>query len=375
MAFTPAEITNISNAALDYYLDKGDQWRQTLQKRPLMDKLVSKKKYFPGGKGNISVAVSGDFGNGTGVNDVLKGYTHDDAVLFYTPANIKRANYPWREHHIGLELTHTELKIDGISVVDPGSNGERLSEHSRREMTVLVGLLEDKLFDLGEKYARDFNLLLYGNGVADPKALAGLALLVADDPSIGTVGGLDRSLTVYEWWRNIAFTTAFGVKVGATPALAQWGGDSVKPDVANGGALLTLMQKARRMLTRYGGEPDLIVAGSDFLAGMEMEIRANGSYSMGGFNKSQDGAMGTMHFGGTEVIYDPTLDDMGRSRFAYWLDTKKIMLYCMEDEWMHKHTPARPHDKFLMYRSITSTCQLIGKQFNSSAVMEVKPYP
>ena len=60
-------------------------------------------------------------------------------------------------------------------------------------MHVLVGLLEDKLFDLGEKYARDFNKLLYGNGVADPKALAGLNLLVAADPSVGVVGGLDRA--------------------------------------------------------------------------------------------------------------------------------------------------------------------------------------
>lgn len=371
MAFTAGEITNIANSALDYYLDRGDQWRQTLQKRPMFDKMVARKKYFPGGKGAISLAVSGDFG-AAGVNDSVKGYTHDDQVVFYTPANVKRAAYPWREMHIGLTLTHTELKIDGISVVDPGSNGEKLAEHSRREMTVLVGLLEDKLFDLGEKYARDFNLLLFGNGVADPKALAGLALLVADDPSVGTVGGLDRANAAYTWWRNRAYTTAFGVKVAATPALAAWGGDSIASNVADGGALLQAMQKMRRQLIRYGGEPDLIVAGSDYIGAMEKEMRANGVYSNTGFQKKQDGSMGDMYFGGTEVIYDPTLDDMGRTKFAYWLDTKTIQLQCMEDEWMHKHTPARPHDKFLMYRSITSTCQLIGKQFSSSAVIEIK---
>jgi hypothetical protein len=372
MPFTANEITNIANASLDYYLDKGEQWRQTLQKRPLMDKLVARKKYFPGGKGNISIAVSGDFGDPATTNDNLAGYSHDDQVFFYTPANIKRANYPWREHHIGLTLTHTELKIDGISVVDPGSNGERTSEHSRREMTVLVGLFEDKLFDLGEKYARDFNGLLYGDGVADPKALAGLRLLVADDPSVGVVGGLDRAVAPYGWWRNRARTTAFGLKVTGTPALAVHGGDSIQSNAGNGGALLQVMQEERRQLTRYGGEPDLIVAGSAFLAAMETEMRANGIYTQSGFKNTMDGSMGTMVFGGTEVIYDPTMDDMGRSKFAYWLDTKKIMLMCMEDEWMHKHTPARPADKFVMFRSITSTCQLIGKQFNSSAVLEIK---
>jgi hypothetical protein len=370
MAFTANEVTHIANSALDYYLDKGDQWRQTLQKRPFMDKIVARKKTFPGGKGDISIAVSGDFGNG-GVNDTLTGYTHNDVVNFYTPANIKRARYPWREHHLGLELTHTELKIDGISVVDPGSNGEKTTEHSRREMTVLVGLLEDKLFDLGEKYARDFNKLLYGNGVADPKALAGLALLVAADPSVGTVGGLDRSLAANAWWRNRAYTAAFGAKVTGTPALGVHGGNAVTSNIANGGALLQVLQKELRQLTRYGGKPDLFLVGSDFLGAMETEIRANGSYSISGFNKSQNGAMGEMHFGDSAIIYDPTLDDMGFSKRGYWIDTSKIMLMVMEDEWMHKHTPARPHNQFLMYRSITSTCQLIGKQFNSSLVIDI----
>jgi hypothetical protein len=291
--------------------------------------------------------------------------------VFYTPANIKRANYPWREHHIGLTLTHTELKIDGISVIDPGSSGERTSEHSRREMTVLVGLLEDKLFDLGEQYARSFNALLYGDGVADPKALAGLKLLVADDPSVGTVGGINRATAGFEWWRNRAHTVAFGTKVTGTPALGVHGGGAITANAANGGALLQALQSERRLLTKYGGKPDLMVAGSDFIGAMEMEIRANGNYSMTGFTRNQDGSMGDMYFAGTEVIYDPTLDDLGLAKRAYWLDTSKLMLMCMEDEWMHKHTPARPANQFIMYRSITSTCQLIGKQFNSSLVIDI----
>lgn len=370
MAFTAGELTNVTNSSLDWYLDKGEQWRQTLQKRPLMDKLVARKKFFPGGKGDISLAVSGEYGAG-GTNDKLTGYTHNDTVVFYTPANVKRAKYPWREHHLGIEITHTELKIDGISVVDPGSNGEKTSEHSRRDMHVLVGLLEDKLFDMGEKFARDFNTLLYGNGVADAKALAGLALLVADDPSVGVVGGLDRALPAYAWWRNRARTAAFGAKVTGTPALGVHGGDKITSNPANGGALLQILQAEQRQLTRYGGSPDLFVVGSAFLGAMELEMRANGSYSQTGFQKSQDGSMGKMYFGGSEVVYDPTLDDLGRSKFGYWLDTSKIMLMAMEDEWMHKHTPARPHNQFLIYKSITNTCQLVGKQFNSSGVYEI----
>jgi hypothetical protein len=165
---------------------------------------------------------------------------------------------------------------------------------------------------------------------------------------------------------------AFGAKVTGTPALAAWGGDAITSDPANGGALLQVLQNERRFLSRYGGQPDLFVAGSAFIAAMETEIRANGNYSMTGFNKSQDGAMGDMQFGGQSVTYDPTLDDLGLSKRAYWIDTKKIMLMCMEDEWMHRHTPARPYDKFVMFRSITSTAQLISKQMNSSLVIDIK---
>src|SRR6516225_10548610 len=226
MAFTAGEIASIANASLDFYFKKGSVFDQTIQNKPLLNHFEGSKKTFPGGKGNISLAVVGVYGDGSG-NDVVKGYTHNDTVGFFTPANIKRANYPWREHHIGLTLTHTELKIDGISVTDEMSSGTSTSNHSQRDMTVLVGLLQDKLFDLGEQYARGMNLLAYGDGTADPKAMAGLALLVADDPSVGTVGGIDRSNASFTWWRNRARTAAFQAKITGTPALAKWGGDAV----------------------------------------------------------------------------------------------------------------------------------------------------
>src|SRR4249920_2970948 len=187
MAFTAGELTNIANAALDYYYNRGDTFKQSIQAKPLLRLMESTAKSFPGGKGNISLAVKGDYGAG-GTNDKTVGYTHNDTVSFYTPANIKRVNYPWREHHIGLTLTHTELKIDGISVTDEAGDGSRTEEHSGREMTVLVNLLADKLQDFGEQYARTMNALLWGDGTADPKALAGMRSIVVDSPSVGTLG-------------------------------------------------------------------------------------------------------------------------------------------------------------------------------------------
>lgn len=366
MAFTTNEINNIANAALNYYFSRGDVFRQSLQKRPLWERVESKAKTFPGGKSDISIAVSGTLGDGSG-NDVVKGYTHNDSVGFFTPANIKRANWAWREHHIGLTLTHTELKVDGISVAD--TNGERTTNHSQRELTVLVGLLEDKLFELGEQYARSFNLLAYGDGTADAKAMAGLQSLVKDNPVAGTIGGIDCSTT--SWWRNRARTAAYAAAVTADATKAGHGGGAVTSNVADGGALLQVLQYEYRQLTRYGGQPNFAVCGSAFLDAMEKELRANALYSMKGVDNGADISVGSLRFMGTEFIYDPTLDDLNKSKRCYWLDLNNIFLMKMENEWRRDHAPARPADKFIMYRSITSTGQMVAKQLNSSLVIDI----
>jgi hypothetical protein len=369
MAFTAGEITNIANSSLDWFYQKGSMFENAIQEKPLLNFMEGRKKWFPGGKGDISIGVRFAFGDGSGTNDTVKGYTHNDTLLFYTPANNMRAAFPWREHHIGLTLTHTELKIDGISVVD--TNGEKTSEHSRRELHVLIGLLESKLSDMAEQYARKMNTLMYGDGVADGKALAGLKLLVSEDPSIGVVGGINRATAANAGWRNRARTVAFGAKVTGTPALGVHGGGAITSNVANGGALLSALQDEYRQATRYGGKPTKAFAGSAFLTAMETELRANGNYSMTGFSSGADVSVGSMRYMGTTFEYDPTLDDLSLSKRCYWIDAKNIFLMAMEDEWPHQHSPARPPNQMVMYRSITNTGQMVATQLNSSIVLDI----
>jgi len=356
MAFTAAEVTSIANASLDFYLNKGKAFDQSIQKKPLLARMEKAKKTFTGGKGDISVGVKGVYGAG-GTNDGVTGYTHDDTVSFYTPANIDRANYAWREMHIGMALTHTELKIDGLSVVD--TNGENTRQHSKRDMHVLVGLLENKLEDLGEQYASTMNTLLWGDGTSDAKALAGIRALVTENPTTGTVGGINRATAGNEWWRNRARTTANSTT-------------QITSSTAGGGALLQVIQEEHRQLTRYGGSPNLALCGSDFLGAMETEMRANGNYSDSGFaSGGNDFAVTGLNFMGQKFIYDPTLDDLSKSKFSWWLDTKAIFLMSMEGEWKRTHTPARPSNQFVMYRSITCTGQMVARQCNSSMVLEI----
>jgi hypothetical protein len=367
--YTAPLLNHVATAALDWWFNKGSAFKQAIQEKPLLAMMESKAKTFPGGKGDIVISVKGDYGNtaAPGTNDKLVGYQLDDTVNYYTPANLAQARFPWKEHHIGLTMTHSELKTDGISVVD--TNGEDTSEHSGRDDTVLVGLLQDALEDISERYAVSMNELLWTNGTGDAKALAGMAALVTDAPGSGTVAGIDRALK--PWWRNRAYTSAMQTAIGVTPALAGWGGAPITAAAANGGALITVLQKEYRQLTRYGGKPNTGLCGSDWLAAIEMELRANGNYSMQGFSQGKDVAVGSISYMGTTFEYDPTLDTLGKSKRCYWWDNRDIYLVKMQDEWRHQHSPARPPDKYVLYRGITSTGQLCARRLNSAVVIDI----
>lgn len=349
MAFSSAELANIANAALDYYIDKGKVYANSLQDKPLLAAMDKGAKTFPGGKENVSLAVKGVYTTG------VAGYTHNDTVSYANPANINRVNYPWKEHHSGISLTLTELKKDGISVTD-SLTGASTSNHSGRDSHVLANLLEDKLDDMMEGYSKGMNTLLYGDGSGSATALAGIRSAIVDDPSaVGTtVGGL--STVTNTWWRNranVAITTS-----------------------ATGQELIELLNTEMRQLKRFGGKPTIAVCGSAFLDRLSDELRRNGNYSQTGFARGQDISMGEITYNGLVFRYDPTLDDLtisGKtpSKRCYIIDPTKLCMYYMDGEKMKRHAPARPATQYVMYRAITTTAVLTASQLNCHGVYEI----
>ncbi len=344
MAFSAGELANIANATLDFYIDRGSVLSQTLQDKPLLSAMDGKAKTFPGGKGDINLAVKGAY------TTTVAGYTHNDTVSYANPANIMRANYTWREHHAGISLTHTELKHDGISVVD--TEGGEVTEHSAREKTMLANLLQDKLEDMTEGYARGMRDLLWDDGTTDAKAIAGVQALVKDDPTTGTVGGINQATNT--WWRN-RFSLA----------------------IAAGADLVETIHQEIRQLRRYGGRPDLALCGSTFLDRLVTEVRDKGNYTQTGFAKNADISIGEFNYGGMTFKYDPALDDLGTSgskvfpKRCYILDTSHLNLYYMEGEKMKRHSPTRPADQYVMYRAITTTAVLGANQLNCHGVYQI----
>jgi hypothetical protein len=304
---TAGELSNIANAALDYYINRGEVINSLLEDKPLLQAMERASKTFPGGKGEISAAVKGSY------SSTVSGYNPYDQVDYVNPANIKRVSYAWKEHHAGIGMSYTELKNDGISVSD--DTGSSTRNLGGREQQALANLMEDKMQDLVEGYTRGMNTLLFEDGSTDTAAFDGIRALA------------------------ISVTSS------------------------TNDALVEFLHTEIRQLKRYGGNPTIAVCGSAFMDQLGREVRRNGYYTQTGFNKKIDVSVGDIAYGGIVFKYDPQMDEMDLtaevkdgSKRCYIIDPSKLCMYYMTDEKMKRHSPTRPHDYYVLYRAITSTC-------------------
>lgn len=359
MPFTADEITNINNSSLENYIDKGKVWAQNVANKPMLKAFNAAAGKFSGGKDYVSFAVKAGQGGGS-----LAGYSGDDQVTYYNPTGTKRAKFPWKEHHIGMVVTHTELKVDGIQVIEDGADATT-SPVEGREEHALVNLLDEKNDDLGEDFSFSLDRLIHGDGSSDALALAGIQSIILDSPAVGSTGNVSRVANT--WWRNRAATAAYG---GAG------GQGAITSSTANGGALIEFMEKEWLQLSKFrkGTTRYKLYAGSDWIAAYRKEMRANGYYTNSGFKNSVvDGSQGPVEWHGVEIEWDPTLDDLSLSKRLYVIDMSKtgLRVLYMDGQRMKKHTPARPYDRYVMYNGITTTAVMIAKQLNTSAVYDI----
>src|SRR5438132_2131043 len=283
MALGLTVATDIANAALTFYV-RGGALFQTMQERPLLRILDAAKETFPGGKDNVSLPVQGAFLSDTA--GFFAGYTEDDALTFTQAQNILRAAYAWKELHAGLIISWTELKKDAVTVTD----SMKTSEHSEAELTQLTKILQNRLEDFGESWARSMNSMLWNDGAQDAKAIPGVRSILTASSAVGTTGGLNRA--TYTWWRHRTLL----------------GASALTPSAANQIVSRTLRSELRQ-LRRYGGRPNQALCGSSFIEGLELEVQEKGIYTQEGFTNTgkTDLGMAKISMRGLGTFeYDPT---------------------------------------------------------------------
>jgi hypothetical protein len=344
MPFTAQELQNVSNAVLDYHL-RGKVESQVVQDRPFYDDLRKSQKTFPGGKEKITGRVKGVY------TSAMVGYSHDDEQSYANPANIKQWEAKWYEVGAGISVTLTELKVAGISVVD-SMNSEKTTTHSDSELVALTNLLEDKFEDLDEGSKRSLAEMFWRDGSQDAKAIPGVQSIILTAPSTGVTLSIDRAAN--SWWRNRA-----SLGIDSSTAANQ--------------NLVNTLQFEFRQLRRYATPKHRFYAGSSFMDAFEKELRSKGNYTLEGWanQKMIDASVADIAFKGVMIQYEPLLDDLGLQKFGYILDLNAIKLYVMEGEDMKPHTPARPPEKYVLYRAVTLTGGLTANRLNTSGVYSI----
>lgn len=348
MPFSAAELENAANAVIQYHYNTPQVRSQTIQDKPLLQAMSAAEKEFPGGKDEITFAIKGNY------TTTIQGFSDSDTVGYGNPSNIKRGRAPWKLIHSGIEITMHELLKAGISI-DESSDGDvdRAKRHSNSEKVVLADMLKDKVEDLMEGTDRGMNSMYWKDGTQDSKQVPGVRSFVLDDPTTATVVlGIDQSSNT--WWRNRA-----SLSLSTASAANQ--------------VVVQKLQKEWRQLRRYGGRPNLVLAGSDFLDWMEQELRAKGNYTLEGWTskKATDASLADISFKGVNFQYDPTLDDDSRSKYCYVLDTRHIFPMVIEGESMKKHSPERPANQYLFYRALTWVGGLVCDQRNAQGVYSI----
>lgn len=344
MPFTAQELQNVANAVIDYHI-RGKVESQVVQKRPLFDALKSGQKTFPGGKEFITGRVKGVY------TSAMQGYSHDDEQSYANPANIKQWQAKWYEVGAGISVTLTELKIAGISVVDT-EDSAKTTTHSDTELVALTNLLDDKFEDLDEGSKRSMAEMMWRDGTQDAKAIPGVQSFILGAPTTGVTFAIDRAAN--SWWRNRA-----SLAIDSSTAANQ--------------NLVSTLQFEFRQLRRFATPKHKFFAGSTFMDAFEKELRSKGNYTLEGWanQKSIDASVADIAFKGVMIEYDPLLDDLGLAKYGFVLDMNAIRLYAMENEDMKQHTPARPPEKYVLYRAVTYTGALTANRLNTSGIYSV----
>jgi hypothetical protein len=207
-------------------------------------------------------------------------------VLNIQPSDVfTAAEFDWKQ--VAVAVTWNGLEID------VQNTGEEQ----------IIDLLEARIANAEKTMRNNLSYDLYSNGTADGGLqIGGLQLLVADAPSSGVVGGIDRSQ--WSFWRNQVFS---GVNNG--------GGAVSATNIQGYMNALWLATKRQNDVT------DLIIADNNFFQFYWQSLQA-----IQRITKEDDGEAGyqRLKFMGADVVADGGVGAACPANHMYFLNTEYI---------------------------------------------------
>ena len=196
------------------------------------------------------------------------------------------------------------LKLCAVPVA---VSGEELLMNSGKEQ--VLDLFEKRIANAEKTLINKMAAAVYGDGTGSSgKEIGCLALLVADDPTSGTVGGIDRSATGNEFWRNQVES-----------------GDITKDNIKQ------LMSNVYFKCSRGSDKPDLIVCDDTLYSIYESTLMDLQRFSD---PKIAEAGFISSRFKGADVVYDGGQGGNCPENHMYFLNTDYIYLRTHKDRDM-----------------------------------------
>lgn len=168
------------------------------------------------------------------------------------------------------------LKLCAVPVA---ISGEDLLKNAGNEQ--VMDLMEKRIDNACKTMCNKMSAAVYSDGTGSRgKEIGGLALLVADAPETGTVGGINRATSGNEFWRNKSLTPS---------------------EAITSSNILKNMDKLYMQLCRGYERPDLIVAGTDMYTILEEALTPLQRFSD---SKMADAGFINLKYKNTDVIFD-----------------------------------------------------------------------
>lgn len=193
----------------------------------------------------------------------------------------------------------------------------------------IIPLMKSKMEVLKTSFDNKFGDYSYSDGTGEGgNEFGGLQLLVADDPTTGTVGGINRAS--YTFWRNQLYD--FSV-------------ESVTPSATTIQSSMNTLY--RRCQTQGGQLVDLITAGDTYFGYYEDSLQANQRFNDGKLAKL---GFDSYKYKAADVVYDTKCADAR----MYFLNTRFLAYKYIGEKMINVMKPTRPHNQGVTVVPLTS---------------------
>lgn len=211
-------------------------------------------------------------------------YSGYDSINFSNPQVFTAAEYAWK-----------------MLAAPVGISGEERLMNSGKER--IIDLMEAKIRNAEKTLRNAMSAGIFSDGTGSSgKQLTGLKALVADDPTSGTVGGINRANTGNEFWRNHA---------------------DVKTTALSKDTIYAAMSDAYLACSRGTDRPDLIVADNYMYQLFESSLIPQQRFTNA---EMADAGFRNLKFQGADVIYDGGIGGYCPNKHMYFLNTKYLKL-------------------------------------------------